>query len=235
MAYLKPGETVEVRPEGEEGPVYLLRGPELYDRVKLEAAIVKAGGKEQTPISLLLALRRDLVRAMTDSPADDRDRVLGMVDGHRAGLLAFYERMRARDFDLDSEDGQRAFMEVLGENEERALDLAAVEYNARQLGGAYAVACADHATFNSIFAIEAARLFLVGWEGKETAFRRRPDGVPDEVLQAISPAHFATIGAEVRRLLKPDEATVKNSAGPSSGAAARAPSTARKARAPKRR
>ena len=75
---LKPGETVELRPEGEgKDPVYRLRAPLLYDRVQLEAAVTRHGGKRHGAYELLAALRADVVTAMADSDdAEQREALL---------------------------------------------------------------------------------------------------------------------------------------------------------------
>lgn len=234
--FLKPGETVEVRPNGEgKDPVYRLRAPLVYDRVKLLAAVTRQGGREHNRVDLLRALRRDVLHFMADSPADDRDRVIGMVDAALAKWRDFGRRANEGEFKIvnreDEAEAQAkaqavtaAFDEVLAGED----GLAAVEGQLRQAGGVYANACAEAAVFQEIFAIEAARLFLVGWDGLKADFRRGQEGVPDAVLMALPAAHLAVIAARVEALLKPDEETAKNSAGPSSGAADRSPSTARK-------
>lgn len=239
--FLKPGDTVDVRPDGEEGPVYRLRTPLLYDRVKLEQAITRHGGRKHGRVGLLRALRRDVAGDpfLIECEPEERVRLNAQIDAALAAWQGFGKRVRDGEFRAGEGDDAKAvaqsLVEAFSEVDQQESPLAGVEALVRGAGGHYAAACAEETVYQEIAAIESARLFLVGWEGLEATFRRGPQGVPDDVLMAIPPAHLAFIGAEAEKLLKPDEATVKNSAGPSSGASARARSTATKTRRKKLR
>ncbi len=236
---LKPGETVLLTPASEaakpetERITYHLRAPTLYDRIKLLSAVETHGGRHHSPLALVAALKREVAAVMEASPAKRRGRVLGLIDAHRERLEGFYARLRDGVLDLTGTEGQAAFMEALGEAEAGADTLAAIEHQARQLGGNYAVLTAENAVYAQVFGIEAARLFLTGWDNLGTIFARDESGVAETALMAVPAEHFIEIGAKVRALLAPTEAEVKNSDGPQSGGCGPAPSKGTRKRAKK--
>lgn len=93
---------------------------------------------------------------------------------------------------------------------------------------AYAEAVADAEHFDEMFALEAVRAFVGGWEGEGLPpYRRGLDGlVPAEVIEDLPDFDVEFVGALVRGRLQLAAATVKKSVSPSIGRSSPASSTA---------
>jgi len=239
--FLKPGDTVELRPNGEKTkPVYELRAPLVYDRVDFEAALSQRGARHHGIYGLLRAMRRDVESNLIEAEDDERRRLIEQIDRTRAAYEAFGALAQEKASNPGADDAaivatakalEAAWNAATAEDEE----LAGVAALLRTAGGRYAAACVETTRYDAAYGIEAARIFLVGWEGPPLPFARGKQGVSDSLLALVPPAHLQAIGARVKALLAPDEETVKNSAGPSPGASGRKPSTARKTQAKKAR
>jgi microsomal dipeptidase-like Zn-dependent dipeptidase len=89
---LKPGETVELRPEGEgKDPVYRLRAPLLYDRVQLEAAVTRHGGKRHGAYELLAALRAEHGDVDISVLADHIDHAVEVAGIEHVGIASDFD------------------------------------------------------------------------------------------------------------------------------------------------
>lgn len=71
----------------------------------------------------------------------------------------------------------------------------------------------------------AMRMFLAGWEHGPGDFRRRADGVPDDVLALIDRAHQTAIGNQCLALMSVSPVAAKKSVPPSKSSPALPPST----------
>jgi hypothetical protein len=83
----------------------------------------------------------------------------------------------------------------------------------------------QRARYNEYAPYVALKMFLVGWEHGPGEFRRRRDGVPDEVLARLDRAHQHAIGQQALMLMSVSAAAAKKSVPPSKSSPALLPST----------
>lgn len=208
-----PGDVVDFTPPDQlrlpeaERVTYRLRVPTVYERVAWRRAIAKAGGRRHGAFAVLAALRRGAERLTDGAP---RDFILAAIDEHRGRV----EALAAVAGGDDPEAAEVAFRAMI----EGEAALAAVSALVVQGDDAYAQIQADNAVYREIAGIEAARLFLEGWEGPlPGAFARGRSGVTDASLACIPEKHLAPIGDRLAELLQPSETESGNSASPSPG------------------
>lgn len=144
----------------------------------------------------LRARARAVVTEVFDAADPDRDRLLGLLD----------------QAETDPEP-------IAGELEQLGAMLLQTDPD-------YARMVSDQQFYLDVAPIEAARMFLTGWENVEVEFRRDARGVTDAALAALPEAHLLFAGAHALSLFAPTEAEAKNSASPSPGAQEEAISTA---------
>jgi hypothetical protein len=216
-------ERVECGPENARR-VYLVRPPTVYERVKWRRAVAAAGGRYHGPLALLGALADGVRALMAGSPDELRDAVLSKIDAHRANMIAFGES--ARDADL-ADDEQRKEFTASGEAmAESGRALAVTESEVFSAYPVYAQMAADDQTYWEIAGIEAARLFLTGWEGFDAEFRRSSSScASDDSLAAIPEGDFASIGLFIDRMTRITASQRKNLSLPASTPPAGATST----------
>ena len=89
---------------------------------------------------------------------------------------------------------------------------------------------ADNEVAPLLRGIEAARLFLVGWENLPGEVKRGLRGADDATLARVPRDAFPGIAAFVEGLLRPTETEAGNSGSPSGGASAAPRSPAAKTR-----
>ncbi len=237
---MRPGEVVDLVPADQEGLpegeriTYHLRVPTLYERIAYRRAVAEKGGHEHKPLDLLRCLRRGVAELMEESEnTEAREFILAAIDEQEAGLLGFYRRVRDREFDLATDEGLQAFVEAAKATERTGARLAEIASQVQRGYPPYGAMMGDLEVYAEIAGIEGARLFLEGWQGLGPDFRRARLGVPDELLEAIPPPHFAVIAAKVADLMRPSEAAEKNLDSPSPTSDSGATSTAE--RTPRRK
>ena len=213
MKLLKPGERVKLELQGSGGDliVYWLRAPSVYDRVEYRRAVAARGGRYHTVFELLAALRREVDAAMagTDRP-ETQASLIALIDVRQARLRAFAERT----WDRANEEGQRAYIEAFAQAAAPDPVLLEVEAKIRAMGGLYAAMIADNDVYFDLAGLEAARLFVVEWEGLD-GFAHGRRGLTEAALQRIPTVHLPAIAAKVEDLFAPAESERKNSVSPS--------------------
>jgi len=192
-------EKLEIGPEGARR-VYWLKRPVLHERAQWRRAIAACGGKFNGT-EALLDLLADGVRAlMRTTPVDILDAVLRKIERQREKVIAW------RD-DFDDEARAR-------EAQEGMRDLSTIEAEVIANFPAYATAVGDDAAYWQIAGIEAARAFLVQWQGFAVDLKRSRAGVDDECLAEIPENDFALIGMFADRLSRVRESERKKSNSP---------------------
>lgn len=203
------------RPEGKR-VVYLLRTPGLYDKTRLRRAITAAGGRQHGVIATLRLLRAGVEEIMAGGDAAMRDLHVGMIDGYVAAYLDHFARLRRGQYSVQTEEARAEFAAAVDRLARFDEDLAPVAAVVREHYQPYAQAIADDLVYPEIEAIEATRLFLVGWENRRPEFRRDQSGVPDKLLAAVPEHHRREIALELQRLMMPTEEEERDSSSPSS-------------------
>ncbi|MGE0650260.1 MAG: hypothetical protein AB7P12_00715 [Alphaproteobacteria bacterium] len=229
---LDPNQTCRFMPPGEEAKaedrrtVYLLKAPTVWDRIALKRALGARGARQHSALAMCAALS-DGVRAIYGEDVTEQGAgILTRIDALREEIESFGRRVLADGFDLEDPAERQAFTESVEHQAELNAELTAVSDIVAQGYPRYARMLSDNEAYELIHALEAARLFLAGWENGPGAFRRDPDGVPEPTLAVIPPHHLLGIGAEVARLMRPTETESKNSDSPSSSGSRPAASTA---------
>jgi hypothetical protein len=210
--------------------VYLLKVPSLYDRIALNRALARRGARKITAATLLNALRRGVERIFGDTETAAKAAVLESIDAFLEAMRAFYRDVTAGAFDVTTAEGRAAFNAAGGALAELEESLAPVANLVAAQDDAYGNLRADAAVYSEVFAIEATRLFLVGWENgprvgdAAVPFTRDANGVRDEALSALAAGgQLAALGARLHELIEPTETERKNSvslSGTASGPAA---------------
>jgi hypothetical protein len=205
-----PAEPVRFQPR-DDGPTYLLRVPKVLDRAKYGHAVRAAGGQRWYVIDLAQTARAGIEALLAgEENATERGNLVAEVDAYTAGIKAAAAAWQADRCEPKAKALAEAFQMS-----------PVLEETWNRVAGVYeplAARMADNETYPLIAGLVAARLFLMGWEGLETPFRRGLAGVPDEVLDTIPSGDLIAIGQRIAELLEPTEARAKNSGSPSSGA-----------------
>jgi len=202
------------RPEGER-IVYLLKVPDRWDRINLRKALAARGARQAGWLDLALAMRA----IVAQNDAESARPVL-------ASLETFIERVRAygaQDFGTTDEGIKARVREhlTLSAYWDELKPLADICASA---SASFASLRGDGEVYLELASIEAARIFLRGWEGapadgkKMPAFDRGVNGVPVETLELLPPGHVFAIYERLEELLKPTETEAGNSVSPSPGA-----------------
>lgn len=215
----------EKRPEAKR-TVYLLRLPLVYDQVALERAVAVRGGRAHSTAALL-DCAEDGVNAIfgDDGDAEARAHHLEALAAYRQRLADYNDKVLGGEFDFRTAAGLAEVRAAQAANEDAAADLEPLLDAVAETYPRYAAMRADNQVYPRIFAIEAARRLLVGWENGPAPFERGKDGlVPLALLGKLHPQHVLMIGQRVQQLLQPTEAEEGNSDSPSRSSSAAATS-----------
>lgn len=203
----KEPEKIELGPEGARRS-YWLKPPALYERIAWRRAIAANGGKQNGPLALLDMLAHGVVDLMAGEDAEIVDALLAKIDRQRAAVDAWLSSLRSGA----TEDEQKQLAAVC---EEGARDLTVIEQEVSANWPPYAAAVGDDAAYWQIAGIEAARLFLVKWEGLSTPLKRtKVAGVADDCLAEIPEHDLPLLGLFAQRLSSIGAPERKNSNSP---------------------
>jgi hypothetical protein len=181
---------------------YFLRVPKVADRHKFSRAVAEEGGQTWTAMQLANTLRDGLDKIMPDDD-EEKPNYLEIVDNYIEGMtaaLAVYREEPTRENLLN-------FMTVSVPDERVGKLFEAVAQHYQPLRGRIA----DNAAYPDVVGVVAAKMFLVGWEGRPVIYRRTPEGIPEHLLEGIREHEFRAIGSRVSELLSPSEDRAKNS------------------------
>lgn len=219
---LSAGETVAWEPPwqdhvpAEKRVRYHLAVPTPPLRLRYRRRCTVLGARRVMPRHLLNAIAAELA-AMEPGPdeVEIRDTHLALVTGVQEAWDARSARLAAGEF--GGEDGAAAYVAELEagaarEAEAEAIGRALVAFSPR-LADLYAASD----TWPEAAGMAAAEVFLAGWEGIATPFRRSgPDSLPDAVLMAVPELHLRLLAPHIETLFGPTEDERGNSAPPSS-------------------
>lgn len=204
---------------------YLIRPPTVYDRAAYDRAVTARGAVSHSEAAMLDCLAEG-VQVLLGGKADKdlRAAYLGRIDGYRNRLI---EAVASADRD--------ELYRLMLTGDEPVREIADI---VRRGHARYAGMEADREYHTSVAAIEAARMFVTGWENLAADCLSDAGGLTEASLTAIPAAHLTPIRFFVLGLSAPDRDEAKNSDSPSPGSstgksstsAARAKPTPRKAR-----
>jgi len=178
--------------------VYWLKRPVLHERANWRRATAACGGKFNGPDELLSIMADGVRQLMEGKPEEIVDALLAKIERQRERVLKWRESPRGdNEAAREMRDGMR--------------EIGTIESEVLAAYPAYASAVGDDAAYWQIAGIEAARLFLVRWEGFEIELRRTRAGVDDSCLAEIPEGDFAMIGMFADGLSRLREAERKNS------------------------
>ncbi len=191
---LSTKETVRFSPSGEEdGPsehpiTYSLRVPTVYDRARLRRACLARGARHWSDLEMMAVLEAG-VRALLKDEADGelRESFLADIEAYTAHLVTGDEvppELKAR--------------------------IAEIEAAVARGYGPYAERVADRTYWADILPLEAARLFVVGWQGLDGTCETGPDGLTDAALDHIPRPHLTPLGLKALSLFGPSQDEAKN-------------------------
>lgn len=204
---LNPADIVEYRPR-DDGPTYFLRVPTVADRIKYGHALRARKARFYSNLTLMDQVRNGLLALLPgDENVEAREAGIALLDAYSANLR---EAIDARQ-QLKSEETDKAFAEALSFPDElsKLIDEVADRYEPLRN------AMADNAVYWSWAGLEAARMFLAGWEGLGP-FKRGLSGPTEATLAQIPSVDLEMLGVKIEQLMQPDEARTKNSVSPSS-------------------
>lgn len=201
---LDPAEPVAFRSR-DDGPTYHLRVPLVKDRAKYRHAIRAAGGRQWTNLQLMAMARKALDQIL---PGEEGDAGRVLIDAYCEGLNAAIDKRRqGQSEETDAE--LIAAVTISGE-------LAEIVNAIAERDQALANASADNGVYHLIAGQEAARMFLIGWDGLGE-FKRGLNGPTEATLAQITSYDFERIAQKVEEMIEPQEARMGNSGSSSSG------------------
>lgn len=203
-----PAKAIPFQPR-EGGPTYRLRVPRVIDRASYQRAILGAGGQFWPNLELVRLCRDELAQVLAgEAQAEALASGLGLLDAYAGRLEAAITAWR-QERNPATEAEFEAALPFPPAMAELMNELA-------RCSPRVARAAAGNAVYPLLRGIEAARLFLMGWDRAEP-FRRDVDGATEATLALIPDGDFIALGQHVDGLLEPGEARLGNSASPSSG------------------
>jgi hypothetical protein len=205
---LDPAQPVEFKPAE---VTYYLRAPTVADRARFRHAVAAQGSKRWSFFELVGAVRKAIAGlAATGEVEADYDAWLALLDGYRERVSEAAAAMRAEN----SQAARDAFMAALT----APAEVEPLVRLARDTSAEVAGLLADNALHDLVAGTEAARMFLVGWDGLGR-FGRGPTGATDAALWQVPESDLVEIGRKVAELLEPRPDRLGNSASPSTGSA----------------
>ena len=192
-------EKLELGPE-DSRRIYWLKRPVLHERANWRRAVAACGGKFNGTQALLDLLADGVRHVMDGHPVEIVDAVIAKVERQREAVKAWAEKSDDKDLAKAVASGVR--------------DLVTIESEVIARFAPYATAVGDDAAYWAIAGIEAARAFLVKWEGIDFELKRTRAGVDDSCLEQIPENDFAFIGMFADRLSRLRDAERKKSNSP---------------------
>lgn len=221
MKFADPAAPIAVDIAG--GGRYWLRVPTVADRASYRRAVAAANGVRHPLGTLLRELRRGIVGMAEAEGAPPPEAAIAAVDAQLERLEDLATQARAGTLE-DEEHGQAlaAAAELLADGAEALEPIAAL---VRRHWMPYREMLADNEVYVGIASLEAARLFVIGWEkiGKledRAPMPFGPLGMPETLLRRIPELHLPIILAAADGAFAPSEAEAKNSESPRPGSAA---------------
>lgn len=181
-------ETLKKKRGEPDRPVYILAVPDLLQRAGFRREVRRTGADYPGEAALYKALRADLTVL---APAN-LDTLLQLVD----------------EVEAATRGGPAAPPEAL-EMLEGAMGVA------RALGGRFAAVEADRGFWMSVAPLIACRMFLLGWENRQSPFQRTGGRTADQCLRTLPEADLTAVGNKIMSLMTVGEETAGNSASPS--------------------
>src|SRR5262245_8160607 len=167
--------------------VYWLKKPVLHERANWRRATAASGGKFNGTDTLLDLMSEGVRKMMVGQDQQIVDAVLAKIERQRERVAAW------REASVDDSAASKTLQDGLR-------DLAVIESEVLAGYPPYASAVGDDASYWQIAGIEAARLFLVKWEGFELELIRTRIGVDDASLSEIPESDLSVIGMFADRL-----------------------------------
>lgn len=196
---------------------YLLKPPTVMERARWRRAIVAAGGRRHGQIAMLECMADGVRTLMADDLPEVRDPILERIAAHRDALIGMAAEALSGAFD-DAENSGAEIRAALKDRmtgiQDGAKGLAVIESAVSAGYPRYADMAADDSAYGTIAGLEAARLFLVAWEGFEVDLQRGTAGLSEQSLAQIPENHLAAIGNAVEALTRVSEKKRKNSVSP---------------------
>lgn len=197
----------------EKPRTYWLKRPVLHERNSWRRSITAAGGRFNGQIGLLNILSNGVNVLMEASEAPVREAVLGLIEAQKENVKAWSDAARSLPDDPTQEE--RENLMALGKACADGAEALTVVHREVMAGyPQYAAAVSDDGAYWEIVGIEAARFFIVKWEGLDVPLKRTRAGVADECLAEIPESDFPAIGMFADRLSKVTERERKNSSSP---------------------
>lgn len=174
-------------PEGQDGPVYLLKVGSLTERAAFRRELLALGADYPGDAALYAEMRRCVEALEPENAAD----LLALID-------------RAENEPKDGGDVATALLDA----ERRSV--AELERILVQNFPAYADLVARRSFYMEVLPIVAARMFLLGVEEAGFSLTRRGPVMPDTELRKVPPADLEFIGYRIHALLFPQRDQEKN-------------------------
>lgn len=205
-----PKTPVKFQPEENVEIFYWLKVPTVSDRVRFKHAVRAEGGKVWSEIQMLDMLEQG-IRAVLNEEEDQYkvEEYVADIIAHKKqieSVLADYRQGPAEGVDVN-------LMEYLQDLSARMVapkKIKEIERIILEHYEPYASMVADREVYMEISGLVAARMFLVGWEGINTPFKRTRMGVSDEMLMNVPPVHLSLMGAHIQSLMEPEVGRLKN-------------------------
>ena len=188
----------------DDAPVYLIAVPTLRGKAEFNRACVAAGLVTHDRAAIIATLREGVAE---------------QIEADQAGpLVDMLDRIEAADADNPADERDLRDFGVLHED-------------MRRHWPRFAAMVADGVHYQQMAPVIAAQIFLAGWEGIETPFRRRHGAVEENLLGVLPDEDVIAVGMKALELFAPSEEQAKNSGSrsPSRGGRASSPARPRKA------
>lgn len=199
-----PSEPIRFQPRGDRGPTFFLRQALARDRVRLQVA-VDAELPRVHFWDVMAALRSAIDRL------EQSGQFQAPFPQWRELLDLYTAKVReAADYSLseNSPEAHQAFVAAY----EAPQALKEVTEHTKRWDREFAKTKAEADNYSEAYGVEAARAFVVGWEGKGLGkFVRDATGASEQSLLKIQPIDMSAIGRKVQDLLEPKPDMVGNS------------------------
>lgn len=172
-------EKLELGPDGARR-TYWIKRPVLHERANWRRSTAACGGKFNGTDTLLGLLENGVRELMQSQPEEIVDALVRKIERQREALAAWRSNFSDESLAKAAQDGLQ--------------ELATIEAEVLANYPLYATAVGDDAAYWQIAGIEAARLFLVKWDGFGVELKRTRAGVDDECLAEIPENDFPFIG-----------------------------------------
>lgn len=174
-------------PDGESGPVFLLRPPRYFERALFSRAMAERGAFFPGDLKLIEAMR---------------DAIAALEPDNVVELTALLDQ---------AETATRSGQPMAPD---QAKDVATLELKLRGLPDVAALLAAREHWLNTIPGV-AFSMFCDGWEGVAAKYKRVGSFIPDATLDRLDHRHVTAAGWKAWDLMQPSRDAEKNSDSPS--------------------